>query len=258
MWCYNNSPVSVVDVDFLSHIPRQAIGKYQRKPVCTYNVVPYSVNHYNSIKTRPICRYMVLMYICVADMISDNTFIHIFIHSLAFRVSALCQTYIYSAKKETHMWFNRNFFRYGVYMTETTIYDWNQQFVRNQNLFVNLLLCETGVCSGPLSATRSITCVATSCFLHCSASAWHGWNQTCNLCMWDVIPGLLDSQTQLWEGLRRWVTWPYASINKVPQMLDRGQVGGICWPGQYLDSISSQKVLCEAGRVRASIILLKR
>ena len=165
---------------------------------------------------------------------------------------------IYSAKKETHMWFNRNFFRYGVYMTETTIYDWNQQFVRNQNLFVNLLLCETGVCSGPLSATRSITCVATSCFLHCSASAWHGWNQTCNLCMWDVIPGLLDSQTQLWEGLRRWVTWPYASINKVPQMLDRGQVGGICWPGQYLDSISSQKVLCEAGRVRASIILLKR
>ena len=44
------------------------------------------------------------------------------------------------------MWFNRNFFRYGVYMTETTIYDWNQQFVRNQNLFVNLLLCETGVC----------------------------------------------------------------------------------------------------------------
>ena len=113
---------------------------------------------------------------------------------------------IYSAKKETHMWFNRNFFRYGVYMTETTIYDWNQQFVRNQNLFVNLLLCETGVCSGPLSATRSITCVATSCFLHCSASAWHGWNQTCNLCMWDVIPGLLDSQTQLWEGLRRWVS----------------------------------------------------
>ena len=167
-------------------------------------------------------------------------------------------TLLYSAKKETHMWFNRNFFRYGVYMTETTIYDWNQQFVRNQNLFVNLLLCETGVCSGPLSATRSITCVATSCFLHCSASAWHGWNQTCNLCMWDVIPGLLDSQTQLWEGLRRWVTWPYASINKVPQMLDRGQVGGICWPGQYLDSISSQKVLCEAGRVRASIILLKR
>ena len=164
---------------------------------------------------------------------------------------------VYSAKKETHMWFNRNFFRYGVYMTET-IYDWNQQFVRNKNLFVNLLLCETGVCSGPLSATRSITCVATSCFLHCSASAWHGWNQTCNLCMWDVIPGLLDSQTQLWEGLRRWVTWPYASINKVPQMLDRGQVGGICWPGQYLDSISSQKVLCEAGRVRASIILLKR
>ena len=170
----------------------------------------------------------------------------------------LCYVDIYSAKKETHMWFNRNFFRYGVYMTETTIYDWNQQFVRNQNLFVNLLLCETCVCSGPLSATRSITCVATSCFLHCSASAWHGWNQTCNLCMWDVIPGLLDSQTQLWEGLRRWVTWPYASINKVPQMLDRGQVGGICWPGQYLDSISSQKVLCEAGRVRASIILLKR
>ena len=174
------------------------------------------------------------------------------------RASAQQRWNIYSAKKETHMWFNRNFFRYGVYMTETTIYDWNQQFVRNQNLFVNLLLCETGVCSGPLSATRSITCVATSCFLHCSASAWHGWNQTCNLCMWDVIPGLLDSQTQLWEGLRRWVTWPYASINKIPQMLDRGQVGGICWPGQYLDSISSQKVLCEAGRVRASIILLKR
>ena len=174
------------------------------------------------------------------------------------RLSLYIYIHIYSAKKETHMWFNRNFFRYGVYMTETTIYDWNQQFVRNQNLFVNLLLCETGVCSGPLSATRSITCVATSCFLHCSASAWHGWNQTCNLCMWDVIPGLLDSQTQLWEGLRRWVTWPYASINKVPQMLDRGQVGGLCWPGQYLDSISSQKVLCEAGRVRASIILLKR
>ena len=125
------------------------------------------------------------------------------------KISASSQSMIlYSAKKETHMWFNRNFFRYGVYMTETTIYDWNQQFVRNQNLFVNLLLCETGVCSGPLSATRSITCVATSCFLHCSASAWHGWNQTCNLCMWDVIPGLLDSQTQLWEGLRRWVTWP--------------------------------------------------
>ena len=104
------------------------------------------------------------------------------------------------------MWFNRNFFRYGVYMTETTIYDWNQQFVRNQNLFVNLLLCETGVCSGPLSGTRSITCVATSCFLHCSASAWHGWNQTCNLCMWDVIP-------IIWGVKRTFISW-FTDIGK--------------------------------------------
>ena len=165
--------------------------------------------------------------------------------------------YILSKKRNAHV-IQQEFFQVW------SLYDWDNDIwlksaiCQKSNLFVNLLLCETGVCSGPLSATRSITCVATSCFLHCSASAWHGWNQTCNLCMWDVIPGLLDSQTQLWEGLRRWVTWPYASINKVPQMLDRGQVGGICWPGLYLDSISSQKVLCEAGRVRASIILLKR
>ena len=56
----------------------------------------------------------------------------------------------------------------------------------------------------------------------CSASRWHEWAQTSNSCLWDVIPNLLDYQTQLHHGLWKWVTWPHLAISAVPRQ---------CWMG---------------------------
>ena len=49
------------------------------------------------------------------------------------------------------------------------------------------LLCQCPLCSGPLGASRSITGVTTSRFIHCSASPWHGRNQmrNCGTTSWD-------------------------------------------------------------------------
>ena len=46
-----------------------------------------------------------------------------------------------------------------------------------------ILLCQCHLCSGPLSASRPIMGVATSCLMHCSASPRHGNDQMCNPCL---------------------------------------------------------------------------
>ena len=95
------------------------------------------------------------------------------------------------------------------------------------------LVCQCTLCSEPLSASRSISGMTTSCLMHCSAYTWHGSDQICNPCLRDVIPRLLDSQAQLWYRLWRRITWLYATINEVPQMLDGWQVSRIPgWGGQ--------------------------